>query len=70
LRRIDWAHEVAWFFGGAFFINALPHLVAGVMGEPHKTPLALMRGCGVSSATVNVLWAAPSSRSPAISERA
>lgn len=26
-----WYHFIAYFFGGAFLMNTVPHLVAGVM---------------------------------------
>lgn len=50
------AHGLACFFGGAFLCNAIPHMVAGVMGEPFQTPFAKPSGVGLSSATVNVTW--------------
>lgn len=53
-----WYHLIAWFFGGAFLINSVPHLVAGVSGSPFQTPFASPPGQGLSSCTVNVLWAA------------
>jgi len=53
-----WYHYIAYFFGGAFLINSVPHLVAGVMGSPLQTPFASPPGEGLSSSTVNVLWAA------------
>ena len=53
---MDWHHVVCYFFGGAFFSNAVPHFVGGVMGEPFQTPFAKPRGIGLSSSTVNVLW--------------
>jgi len=40
------------FFAGAFFFNALPHLVKGITGQTHMTPF--MR---VSSPSLNVIWA-------------
>lgn len=51
-----WLHLVSWFFGGAFLTNAVPHFVAGVMGEPFQSPFAKPPGEGLSSSTVNVLW--------------
>ncbi|WP_449413024.1 hypothetical protein [Pandoraea soli] len=51
-----WLHLVAYFFGGAFLANAVPHFVAGVMGKPFQSPFAKPPGQGLSSATVNVLW--------------
>jgi hypothetical protein len=50
------AHHVAWFFGGAFLLNAIPHVVAGTMGEAFQSPFATPPGEGRSSSTVNVLW--------------
>ncbi|MCA9557218.1 MAG: hypothetical protein KC583_01530 [Myxococcales bacterium] len=47
---------VALFFGGVFFANALPHLVAGVSGVPLQTPFASPPFRGLSSPVVNVLW--------------
>ena len=47
---------VALFFAGAFLCNALPHLAAGLQGEPFPTPFATPRGIGNSSALVNFLW--------------
>jgi hypothetical protein len=49
---------LCYFFGGAFLVNALPHLVNGVSGRPFQTPFAKPPGKGLSSSTVNVLWAA------------
>jgi len=50
------AHYVAYFFGGAFLTNAVPHFVSGLMGEPFQSPFAKPPGQGLSSSTVNVLW--------------
>ena len=50
------AHYIAWFFGGAFLLNAIPHGVAGAMGRPFQSPFATPPGEGMSSSTVNVLW--------------
>jgi hypothetical protein len=51
-----WSHTLAWFGGGAFLINAIPHIVSGVMGRPFQSPFAKPRGEGFSSSSVNVLW--------------
>lgn len=51
-----WLHLVSWFFGGAFFTNAAPHFVAGVMGKPFQSPFAKPPGEGLSSSMVNVAW--------------
>ena len=50
-------HLVCYFFGGGFLANAVPHFVAGIMGEAFQTPFAKPHGEGLSSSTVNVLWA-------------
>lgn len=47
---------LSYFFGAAFLTNAIPHWVAGVMGEPFQTPFADPPGKGLSSSTVNVVW--------------
>jgi hypothetical protein len=47
---------ISYFFGGAFASNAIPHFVAGVMGQPFQSPFAKPPGQGLSSSTVNVVW--------------
>ena len=51
-------YYVAYFFGGTFLANAIPHFVSGMMGRPFQTPFAKPPGKGLSSSTVNVLWGA------------
>ena len=51
-----WYVYLAYFFGGAFFANAVPHLVNGVSGSAFQSPFAHPPGEGLSSAVVNVLW--------------
>ncbi len=51
-----WQHDLAYFFGGMFLANALPHYLSGVMGRPFQSPFAKPPGQGLSSSTVNVLW--------------
>jgi hypothetical protein len=53
---MKWYHYISYFFGGAFFANAVPHFVNGIMGHPFQSPFASPPGQGLSSATVNVLW--------------
>ncbi len=53
---MQWFHDLAYFFGGAFLTNAIPHFVSGVMGKPFQSPFAKPPGRGLSSSTVNVLW--------------
>jgi hypothetical protein len=53
---MTWLHDVAYFLGGAFLANAVPHYVSGVMGRAFQSPFAKSPGKGLSSSTVNVLW--------------
>ena len=53
---MHWYNYLAYFFGGAFFANTLPHLINGVSGRPFQSPFAKPPGKGLSSSTVNVLW--------------
>ena len=54
---MPWYVHVAYFFGGAFFANSLPHLIAGVSGRPLQSPFASPPFRGLSSPAVNVGWA-------------
>jgi hypothetical protein len=51
-----WYHYVAWFFGGVFLGNFVPHFVNGVSGSPFQSPFASPPGVGLSSSWVNVAW--------------
>ncbi|HUC66522.1 MAG TPA: hypothetical protein VMA53_13880 [Stellaceae bacterium] len=51
-----WPDLLSYVFGGAVLANAVPHLVAGMMGRPFQSPFAKPPGQGLSSSTVNVLW--------------
>jgi hypothetical protein len=51
-----WYHYIAYFFGGMFLANSLPHLGNGVSGHRFQSPFASPPGVGLSSSTVNVLW--------------
>jgi hypothetical protein len=53
---MNWLYLLAYFLGGGFFANAVPHCVSGMMGRPFQTPFAKPRGQGLSSSTVNVCW--------------
>jgi hypothetical protein len=53
---LRWYHYVAYFFGGAFLANTLPHLGSGISGYAFQSPFASPPGVGLSSSTVNVLW--------------
>jgi hypothetical protein len=55
---MPWYLYLAYFFGGAFLANAVPHFVQGVSGHPFPSPFASPPGKGLSSPIVNVLWAA------------
>ena len=44
------------FVAGALLANAIPHLAAGLRGEPHPTPFARPPGRGLSSPMVNAAW--------------
>ncbi len=54
---MNWYHYIACFFAGMFLANVVPHFVHGVSGDPFPTPFANPPGKGLSSPTVNVLWA-------------
>ncbi len=51
-----WYHYVAYFFGGVFLANGVPHFVNGISGNAFQSPFASPPGEGLSSSTVNVLW--------------
>jgi hypothetical protein len=53
---MDWMHELAYFGGGVFLANAIPHVVSGLMGRPFQSPFATPRGEGLSTSTINVVW--------------
>jgi hypothetical protein len=48
---------IACFFAGIFLANAVPHFVHGISGNRFPTPFAKPHGIGLSSPTVNVIWA-------------
>jgi hypothetical protein len=47
---------VAYFFGGIFLTNGVPHAVSGLMGRPFQSPFAKPPGEGLSSSRVNFFW--------------
>ncbi len=53
---MNWIWLVAYFFGGVFAANAVPHFVSGTMGRAFQSPFAKPSGKGLSSSTVNVVW--------------
>jgi len=54
---MNWSNYIACFFAGMFFANVVPHFVHGISGDRFPTPFARPPGKGLSSPTVNVLWA-------------
>jgi hypothetical protein len=54
---MNWYDYIACFFAGAFLANVVPHFVHGVSGDRFPTPFAHPPGKGLSSPTVNVVWA-------------
>ncbi|MFY9805473.1 MAG: hypothetical protein WA211_01345 [Candidatus Acidiferrales bacterium] len=53
---MPWYTYLAYFFAGAFLVNAVPHFVSGVTGRRFPSPFAKPPGKGESSPVVNVLW--------------
>ena len=53
-----WYAYVAYFFGGIFLVNAIPHFICGVIGRKFPSPFASPPGKGMSAPIVNVLWGA------------
>ena len=53
---MHWYHYMAYFFGGAFLANTVPHFVNGISGNAFQSPFASPPGQGLSSSTINVLW--------------
>jgi len=53
---MHWYYYVAYFFGGAFLANFLPHFINGISGRAFQSPFAKPPGKGLSSSAVNVLW--------------
>jgi hypothetical protein len=54
---VNQSHYIASFFAGVFFANVVPHFVHGISGDRFPTPFAHPPGKGLSSPTVNVVWA-------------
>jgi hypothetical protein len=54
---MKWYHYLAVFFAGAFLANVVPHFIHGISGDAFPTPFSNPPGKGLSSPTVNVLWA-------------
>jgi hypothetical protein len=54
---VNWYEYLACFFAGVFLANVVPHFVHGISGDRFPTPFAHPPGKGLSSPTVNVVWA-------------
>jgi hypothetical protein len=54
---MNWYNYIACFFAGTFLANVVPHFVHGISGDRFPTPFARPLGKGLSSPTVNVVWA-------------
>jgi hypothetical protein len=54
---VNWYEYIACFFAGMFLANVVPHFVHGISGDRFPTPFAHPPGRGLSSPTVNVIWA-------------
>lgn len=51
-----WFHFPAYFLGGAFIANFVPHFVSGILGRTFPTPFASPPFRGPSPPPVNVLY--------------
>jgi hypothetical protein len=54
---MNWYNYITCFLAGMFLANVVPHFVSGISGDRFPTPFARPRGKGLSSPTVNVVWA-------------
>jgi hypothetical protein len=54
---MSWYHYIDGFSAGMFLANLVPHFVHGISGDRFPTPFAHPPGKGLSSPTVNVVWA-------------
>ena len=54
---MEWYHYFGGFLAGLFLANAVPHFVHGISGDRFPTPFSKPHGKGLSSSTVNVVWA-------------
>jgi hypothetical protein len=54
---MNWYNYIACFFAGVFLANTIPHFINGISGNKFPTPFSKPPGKGLSSPTVNVLWA-------------
>jgi hypothetical protein len=54
---LNWYNYIACFLAGASLSNVVPHFVHGISGDRFPTPFADPPGKGLSSPTMNVVWA-------------
>jgi hypothetical protein len=54
---MKWYHFIACFFAGVFLANFVPHYVQGISGNSFPSPFSDPPGIGLSSPTLNILWA-------------
>jgi hypothetical protein len=54
---VSWYQYISCFFAGVFLANMVPHFVHGISGDRFPTPFAHPPGKGLSSPTLNVVWA-------------
>lgn len=54
---MEWYLYIAAFFAGAFLANTVPHFIHGISGDKFPTPFAKPPGKGLSSPSVNMVWA-------------
>lgn len=52
-----WYQHLATFAAGFFLTNVVPHFVNGASGRPFPSPFAEPPGVGLSSPSINVMWA-------------
>jgi hypothetical protein len=55
-ETMAWYIYVAYFFGGAFLGNFVPHFINGISGRKFPSPFSEPPGKGSSSPLINVLW--------------
>ena len=53
---MEWYVYLAYFVGGIFLANSVPHLTHGISGKRFQSPFASPPGVGESSPLVNVAW--------------
>jgi hypothetical protein len=49
-------HFILSIFAGALVCNSIPHLTAGLRGEPFPSPFTAPRGIAPSPPEMNVIW--------------